>query len=229
MNHLDAPGDPEDLYRDRGEVRWSVPVMQGDVFINVPLPTLATEPITVQIVMHPCTMRGAGGRLRSRITVAPVRRLEGKLDWAGHVNRMLLPNLHEDGIPYASDFRDVTSVQVEDLTLARRYSALSADGVLLLQQRQAFSVCRCVIDLPTLSEQIAPILTELDMQETWVEEALAAGSTDIEAVVAKANADFHAWLDENERARRQVLEQPHGRPALRRDAALEARARYFVP
>jgi hypothetical protein len=39
--------------------------MQGDAFDNILVPGLSDEPLTVAIVMHPCSMR-AGAQLRPK-------------------------------------------------------------------------------------------------------------------------------------------------------------------
>lgn len=71
MTDLDAPADSGDLYQARGEVPIALSIMQGDVYEGVVVPGLAEEPMTVAIVMHPCSMR-AGANLRPKITVAAV-------------------------------------------------------------------------------------------------------------------------------------------------------------
>lgn len=113
MDELDAPGDPEELYRDRGDVPVTVPLMQGDVFDGITVPGLSDDPITVQVVMHPCSMREAGGQLRERVTAAPVGVLRGgysgKLWATRNVNQMLLPALREDITHYAAEFLECGS------------------------------------------------------------------------------------------------------------------------
>ena len=76
MDELDAPDDPEELYRDRVQVPVTVPLMQGDVFAGVVVPGFSSEPILAEVIMHPCSMRD-GATLRDRITVAPVAQLDG--------------------------------------------------------------------------------------------------------------------------------------------------------
>ncbi len=65
MTDLDAPDDPDDLYLARGDVTIALPIMQGDVYDGVTVPGLSEEPLTVAIVMHPCSMR-AGAHLRAK-------------------------------------------------------------------------------------------------------------------------------------------------------------------
>ncbi len=64
--------DPERLYAERGSVPLSKPLLQGDVFENVSVPILGDDPLTVQVVNHPCTMRH-GMDFVERMSVAPVR------------------------------------------------------------------------------------------------------------------------------------------------------------
>lgn len=137
MTDLDAPDNPDSLYLARGDVSLALPVMQGDIYERVTVPGLSEAPLTVAIVMHPCSLR-AGSMLRPKITVAAVRPYQRLSDgeWrTGHVNVMPLPHLHDTDDCYAADFRDVAAVPSTALTRTNRIAACSRQGILLLQQR----------------------------------------------------------------------------------------------
>lgn len=229
MEELDTPASPEDLYRDRGEVPVTVPLMQGDVFDEITVPGLPSDSITVQVVLHPCSMRN-GAVLRERIAVAPVTALaggySGKLWATKHVNRMLLPDLREDGDAHAADFLDVTSIPSGGLSLDKRIATLSTEGVVLLQQRHTYSLARVAIPKREFEQALLPITTELEMQESWVERACPSATTQETPNLHDAISAFHEWLDANDRERRNKLASPTTHSALRRELASELRARF---
>jgi hypothetical protein len=230
MLELESPDSIDDLYRDRGSVSVAVPITQGDVFENVPVPGLSEEPMTVQIVMHPCSSRGQGAQLRERVTVIPVTVFDqgiSKRTWQRNFRLMLLPDLRNDGQNFAADFRDLAPARSSSLQLDKRIATLSANGILLLQQRLICANTRYVVDRPRLSEALGPIMTELEIQESWTELALAGNSDeDEEAVVRKSVEQFDTWLNANDRALRSLLDEPHNHASLRRQAIAEAKRLY---
>lgn len=75
--------EPDALYDQRGEVSWSRPLLQGDIFEQIVLPGFGEDPRMVQIVTHPCAMR-KGPALLPRITVAPIEsyaKMTSQRDW----------------------------------------------------------------------------------------------------------------------------------------------------
>lgn len=234
MDELDAPVDPEELYRDRGDIPVAVPLMQGDVFDGIVVPGLSADPITVQVLLHPCSMRN-GATLRHRIAVAPVDVLPGGYSskaaaaqrlWATkHVNRMLLPELREDTTAYAADFLDTAPVAASDLVLGQRIATLSNAGVVLLQQRMVYSFTRTHPPKQDFEAALEPNFTELEMQESWVECAWPGATAEAAEGLQEAITDFHAWLDENDGERRRKLSVGSTHSALRRELAAELRRR----
>lgn len=229
MRPLGVPASINELYRDRGEIENTIPLAQGDVFDNVDVPALGDAPMTVQVVMHPCSLR-QGANLRPRITVAPVRKV-GRQDanaWRSkYFNHMILPALYGNEDVYVTDFRDLAPVSSDNLTLESRVAVLSAVGTILLQQRMIFAQTRLAIEQHELATAAAPIFAEIDMQETWCECAVEnCGAADHEKVLADSIADFHAWLDENDRARRAVLADVSRHAELRREVMRDSRSRY---
>jgi hypothetical protein len=229
LTELDRPSSVEDLYEDRGEVPLSIPLMQGDVFGDVTVLGLSDSPIEVMITAHPCSMR-RGTVLADRIGVAPVRIHQHKVNekaWAGHGNVMLLPDLKEGGTNYSADFRDITSVSGDELSLKRRVAVLSPDGLLILQQRLINFMSRFRVPVSVLAEQNSCIFTEMELQRDWVEGAIASlPSDDVMEGIVKAEIEFHSWLDDNGGDRRNKLKQVQNHASIRREAREEIRNRY---
>lgn len=217
---------PDDLYEERNGVSYARPILQGDVFENVIVPGLGDTPLTVQVVMHPCSMR-RGVQLVQRIQVAPVGAYEKVGDWDRHLRVMPLPDLREDGNHYAAKFLDTTAVPASSLTLENRIASLSRQGILVLQQRIVKDHARLDLPLNLFLEQSAPVLTEAEMQESWVEAALGVATALNAADVEVAATDFQNWLDEEGGRRRKALESDLNHADLRREvrtAASERRA-----
>lgn len=229
MTDLDAPEDPGDLFEARGDVPLALPIMQGDVYSDISVPGLPEKPLAVAVVMHPCSMR-AGAQLRPKITVAavhPYQRLRDD-DWrTGHVNVMPLPHLRNTADWYAIDFRDIATVPSGSLSRGSRIAACSRQGILLLQQRFAFHLTRLAVPLPNLHEVSLPVLTECELLTDWVEAAMdASPGGDQNATIDEADKAFHAYLDEDDRRRRKLLQQPHLHSDLRRECRREIGRRY---
>jgi hypothetical protein len=175
----------------------------------------------------------AGAKLRPRLTVVAVRK-NAKFPaeaWQGYSSAMPLPNLLGDGANYLADFRDAGPVRSSGLPRATRVAAMTNYGAHVLQQRLAFYHTRFTIDIPTLAETFAPNATELELQYEWVEaalEALSPSATDEDVLTAidTAERDFAAYLDENDRARRNALQQAAMRPDIRRQVRRELAKRY---
>jgi len=224
MDALDA----DVLYAGVGDVAWSFPIMQGDVFRDVSLPGFDT-PMTVQVVMHPCVMREGDGRLRPRITVAPVVEYEKVTGyvWAKHLRVMPLPKLVPDGgTDHATAFVDTTSSPSSELTLERRIATLSQPGLLVLQQRLIVHATRYAeVDLESLRKQSAPVLMECELQTDWVEAVIERGGQTLEVVDA-ATTEFLEWLGNGEGSRRERLYNEANYPALRRETRAEIALRY---
>lgn len=223
MRELSAPDSVDRLYASWGEAPSQArPLMQGDVFSGVTLPGLSPEPQTAQIVMHPCNMR-MGITLRPRITMIPVNQYSMQpSDWRRRFRIMPLPELLGPGEPnFMADMTDFVSVASGDLQPEMRVASLSNEGVLLLQQRLVFTQTRLLLDLDRFHEQMAPTFTELELQEEWAEEALAATSqdaTEVAGVVDAAAKQYQDWLDEDDQARRRALQQVREHSRIRREA-----------
>lgn len=227
MTDLNAPKNPSDLYEARGDVSLALPIMQGDVYDHVPVPGLSNKPLTVAIVMHPCSMR-AGAKLHEKITVARVSGCKELSDdeWRnGYRNLMPLPQLRNNSKWYAIYFREVAAVPSAELSRRSRTAACSPDGILLLQQRYIFHLTRFAVPLQDLREASRPVFTESELLRDWVEAALGAmPGGDDDATINEADKAFHAYLDEDDR--RGWLKEPRLHSQLRRDCRQEITRRY---
>lgn len=213
--------DAASLYDERGEVSWSRPILQGDVFKDVVLPGFGDEPRIVQIVTHPCAMR-RGADLLPRITVAPVEpygAVEGTA-WDGHLRVMPLADL-ENGTHYATRFPDVTACPADLVTLDRRIATLSNRGIYTLQQRLIKHYTRLEVPIPVLRQESAPVLEEAEQQRDWVETVLDESDWTTASIDAEARA-YDAWLSEGDPSRRQLLGEEHTHTDIRRAAHSEA-------
>lgn len=215
--------DPEDLYEERGTVSFARPLLQGDIFAGVIVPGLSTDPVTVQIVTHPCSMR-RGTDLNERIQVVPVESYQRVSDWGGHLRVMPLPDLLEDGDHYAAKFVDLSASAAGELTVDKRIASLSQRGILVLQQRLVMHSTRVDMSVTVFREQSAPVLAEAEMQEIWTELVLGDDPESL-AEVAAVGQEFQGWLDEASGRRRDDLKSEANHAGLRRAVRDEATRR----
>lgn len=208
--------EPNALYDERGEVSMSRPLLQGDVFDGVVLPGFGDEPMLVQIVTHPCSMR-KGPALLNRLTVAPIEPYPRVDDWNGHLRVMPLPSLLA-GKHYATRFVDVTAATADLLTRDRRVASLSNRGIYLLQQRLVKHYTRLDVGLEVLRRQSAPVLEEAQQQWEWVDSVLTDAELLDQAVVDTEAKVFDDWLGQGDPPRRQRLAEEIHHADVRREA-----------
>jgi hypothetical protein len=231
MTDPETPSRADDLYEVRADVPLARPIMQGDVFREIIIPGLSDEPTLALIIQHPCSMR-AGARLRPRLTVVRVAQHPSRFqptDWQRYINFMLLPELMSAGSEdYIADFREVGSVSSNDLTRDRRIAALSNYGINILHQRHIFYATRFRVDVPTLAEAFVAIATETELQYEWVEAACDAvpDNADSLKAIEEAESAFDGYLNENNRERRDKLQQAATRADVRREVRREISNRY---
>lgn len=215
--------EADDLFEERGAVSFSRPILQGDVFEGVVLPGFGAEPLRVQIVTHPCSMR-RGPVMNERIQVAPVEPHQKVGDWNKFGRVMPLPNLINDGKWHATKFVDLTAVSAEELTLERRIASLSHHGIHVLQQRLVWHNTRLTLSLANFREQSAPILAEAEMQELWIDTVLSDAEPTAAAVEA-AGVEFQYWLSEDDNKIRLELDSEANHARLRRETRAAATQR----
>ena len=81
--------------------------------------------------------------------------------------------------------------------------------------------------LPNLHEVSLPVFTEFELLADWVEAAMdTTPGGDKNATIAEADKAFHAYLDEDDRRRRKLLQQPYLHSDLRRECRREIARRY---
>jgi hypothetical protein len=199
---LAAPASIREIYLGHGdEVALGRPMLTGDVLTDVAVDADDHDG-TVMIVAHPCSMRGARGRLLPRIVVAPIRPYQRVPfeNWPeGHFKVMPLPNMlgEMDQASRAVHLLELTAVRSEFLAREHRVLALKNRGIHVLQQRLVYSLTRVEVGLDRLHEQTAHVLLEAELEEEWVEE-LADGD-DPESISAQSEA-FATYMDLGHRA-----------------------------
>lgn len=219
--------EPDALYDERSEVSRSRPLLQGDVFDDIVLPGFGEDPLTVQVINHPCAMR-RGPDLLPRITVAPViphQLVSGKSEWQRYLRVMPLAELRDDK-HYATKFVDVTSASADLLTLDKRIASLTNKGIYVLQQRLVKHYTRLEVPLGLLHKESAPVLEEAHQQWDWVDTVLSGSQqAQLEAVEAEGK-QYQAWLDQGNPTRRTLLKEEINYTDLRREAHAAAVQRH---
>ena len=118
-------------------------------------------------------MRGVGGRLRTRLTVAPIRPYADVPfeRWGtGQNNVFPLPVLIADADSgQAASLLELATARSAELLRDRRVASLTTRGVLLLQQRLVYSLTRALVGLEKFEEQSAHVLPEAELEDEWVE------------------------------------------------------------
>lgn len=204
--------EPAALYDERGEISWTRPFLQGDVFDGVVLPGFGDEPMKVQIVAHPCAMR-TGATVTARITVAPVvgyQRVTGS-GWNGNLRVMPLAELAGDQ-HFATMFIDATAAPARLLTRERRIATLSNRGTYVLQQRLVKHYTRVEMELELFRRESAAILAEAELQQDWLEEVLTEAEQTDKTAIEVETAIFDDWL-----GKRLNADAPSRRVRLRED------------
>lgn len=221
--------EPTALYDERGDVSWTRPLLQGDVFDGVVLPGFGDEPMKVQIVAHPCAMR-VGVDLAARVTVAPVVPHQQVIGgaWDRFLRIMPLAELASTK-HFATKFVDVTAAPATMLTFGNRIASLSSRGIWTLQQRLAKHYTRVEMPLELLRRSSAAVLLETELHQVWLEEVLTeAEQSDIAAIEAEARV-FDEWLGQRDEpdapTRRERLGQDIHHADIRRDTQRAAERR----
>lgn len=220
---LAYPRSLEDLYLGQApDIAISRPIITGDVFSDVDV-DVDDHDGYVLVIAHPCSMRGARGRLRPRLAVAPVRphqHIPFERWPAGHFNVFPLQQLlGPDDQPRAAALLELSSARSAQLDRGRRVAALKTRGVHLLQQRLVYSLTRVVVGLEHLHEQSAHVLLEAELEEEWVDELCT--ELNVEAIAAQSEA-FAEFMDSGPRSR---LLEKEARTDVLREVRQEIRAR----
>lgn len=212
---LTEPADDEEIYLARGEeVLASRPFMQGDIFSAVSVPGY-DDPIDIALLGHPCSMRGAGGKLKPRLPAALVKSYAylPPNKWSeGHYNVFPLPALHGADGHAAVSFEEIFSISSEQLDPDKRIAVLSSRGVYIFQQRHVNSLTRVTVPLVALQEGCEHVLEEANLMEEWVDDL---ADQNPESIAAEVEA-FTTFMDSGHR---DDLLDPTRRPQVRRSVA----------
>jgi hypothetical protein len=106
-------------------------------------------------------------------------------DWQGVLGVCPLPDLHGDGRMWVADFRAVTVLPRQSLSLEKRIRCLSKTGWAVFRQRLVSAATRVLGDLDDYYEAGAATWRESLYETRWVE----AGRTAL---------DFQGWLDDED-------------------------------
>ncbi|MCW2540966.1 MAG: hypothetical protein JWN95_2691 [Frankiales bacterium] len=217
--------EPDALYDERTDVSRARPLLQGDVFDGVALPGFGDTPMKVQVVAHPCAMR-TGANLTPRITVAPVAKSQAVTGngWEGNLRVMPLAELI-DGKNFATKLVDVTACPAELLTREHRIATLSHRGIYVLQQRIVKHYTRLEMPLELLRRESAPVLTEAEIQQDWLEAVLTDAELDDDDAIAAEAGVFEEWLREGTPSRQRRLRTEIHHADVRREAQRAATQR----
>lgn len=232
MTELIRPGDPGELYAARGdEIGIWRPLMQGDVFQNVHLPSLDEVPGLAMIFSHPCTMRDPEGAIEKRLVVGRVLEREKLPQWNGDYNWMPLPDLFGEGVGnqfHAADFRTITPIDSAGLDRNSRVACLSEFGVVSLLQQYVIHLTRVTVDPSDIHKMLSAPFAEAELQEEWVEAAFHASKSisDHLDFCAQSEKDFQALLNENARNLRNKIQNPLHLTKVRREVRKIIRERY---
>jgi hypothetical protein len=193
---LSWPPVPDEYYLPAGPAR---PVMQGDVFDDVPFikgrraskptddPNIAVERRLVVVLGYPCDIY-SGGKFVKVQTVAPVIEAEKAgipADWDGAFTVAPLPDLLGDGRMYAADLRVAANIDALYLDVSSRKRCLSELGWAAFRQRLGLASTRLLNHLTDLVAVGTEVWHEMAMWQRWNEAGRPAEG-------------FQTWLDGRE-------------------------------
>lgn len=214
--------DPDELYLARGsEVNAHRPLFTGDVFLDLPIPGVQGGGLGI-VVAHPCSIRGAQGRLLDRILVAAVRSHEqvSRKQWThGFYDRTPLPALGPDHGYCVGHLDQLGRAATADAQGTIREACLSDIGVNLLQQRLTFHLTRADIPTSRFHEAFAHTLIEADLLEDWTDTVTEQGRS-----VADAAELFDAFIRWGDPSLQAQLLEPERRASVRAACNRGARA-----
>jgi len=211
--------DPDELYLARGEeVNGNRPLFTGDVLLDVAIPGVQDRGLGM-VIAHPCSVRGAQGRLLDRVLVAAVRPHQqiSRRSWAdGFYDRTPLPDLDDHGY-CVGHLDELGRAATTDALATVRVACLSDIGVNLLQQRLAFHLTRVEIPTARFHEAFAHTLIEADLLESWTDTLTESGLS-----AAEAAALFDAFIRQGDPTLQTQLLEPERRAFVRTACSREA-------
>lgn len=177
------------------------PVMQGDVFTNVPFakakrgntltdaPALSSEPRTVAVLGYPCDIYNPAtwklGKVQTIALVVNAEKVGIPEHWDGAFQFAPLPDLFGDGVMHAVDLRATANIDAFYLDVAQRQRCLSELGWATFRQRIGLASTRLLNHLSDLTAVGSSLWQEMDLWTTWNQAGRPAPG-------------FQQWLDERE-------------------------------
>jgi hypothetical protein len=225
IDELAEPEGDDELFDADPEALLLRPYMTGDVFVDV---DTGIETASVMIGGHPCAIRGAGGKLGTRVpcfVLRPVATPIAYSDWPEHhFDKFPLSDALGLGENQTARLTEWRSVHKRELTRDRRRVTLTDRGVYILQQRFTHSSARAAIPLIEFERASRPVLSEAELEYEWLGELVDPGADQgsIEALVR----EFHAFLDQA--GARELLYQEGGESRARALVRQELRERANV-
>lgn len=196
-----------DLYDYRPSDEAGVPLWlphnQGDVFSGVNLRSITGEDKLghVMLFVHPCTMRGAGGGLRDRLTVIEVAVVNSSksLDKPSHwKNAKVIPLPDFSGAgndAYQANMMNMGTVSASELTRSNRVLALSSTGRSYMLHRIIYHLTRHGVPSQVLDQATSRVQAEIQLQGDWTNTAWSHRGELTEIEVATVEGEFQALLD----------------------------------
>ncbi|GEM_PF-1662319 len=216
IEELIAPVGDHEIFETDSDALLIKPYMTGDIFVAIPD---GDEEIAVAIAAHPCAIRGANGKLLTRIPCCVLKSTSQPIPYAmwpeGHFDKFPLSDDLGLGPNQAVRLLEWRAVHHRELTRARRRAALTERGVYVFQQRLTHALTRVAVKLDDYERALRDVLREAALEEDWVD-GLVADPTD-ERAIGKAAEAFHRFLDEEEtpgRKRRELLKVEGGERRL---------------
>lgn len=193
---LSWPLSPDEYYLPAGPAR---PVMQGDVFDDVPFtkarrgskvgdpPNVISARRMVAVLGYPCDIYSAGQLVKVQC-VAPVvnaAKVGIPPNWDGAFTMAPLPDLLGDGQMYAVDLRACSNIDSFYLNPQSRKRCLSELGWAAFRQRLGLASTRLLNHIDDLAAVGAELWQEMALWQRWNE-------------TGRSPAAFQHWLDQSE-------------------------------
>lgn len=192
------PLNPDDYYLPADRHR---PVMQGDVFTDVPFvkakrankltdsPAMSSEPRTVAVLGYTCDIYNCDtwrlGKVQTIALIVNAEKAGIPEHWDGAFQFAPLPDLFGDGVMHAVDLRATANIDAFYLDVSRRQRCLSELGWATFRQRLGLASTRLLNHLSDLTAVGSSLWQEMDLWTRWNQSGRAA-------------PDFQRWLDERE-------------------------------
>lgn len=227
IDELAAPRDDAELYDLDPEALQLKPYMTGDVFASVEV--APDETVDVMIVGHPCAIRGASGKLKTRLPCCVLKAIDREIPYAtwpdGDFDKFPLSvalGLAEHQTVRLLEWR---SVHHKQLPRASRRATLTERGVYILQQRFTHAITRCAVPLADFERSSKRVMREAELEYEWVAD-LVDDPTD-ERAISRLVSSYHRLLDKD--GNRALLREEGGDSTLRGIVRREIRARQTRP